>query len=136
MGTKIVDLLCSLCKKCAENHESLFSKMPLSGSEFYFFMQLPKRKKYSIQFVIETMNLPQTKISRLITNLVNHDYVCREVGKGDKRMVSVCLTEKGFLMWDFIHEYKCSCEKKIQKLLNKDEQKEFMKFSKILLEGL
>jgi len=136
MSTEVVDLLCNLCRKCSDMHEELYSKIPLAASEFYFFLHMPKRKKYDIQFVTREMNLSQSKISRTVVNLVNHGYACRETDKEDKRMLNLCLTEKGLAMWDHVQKYKCTCEDRISELMDDEKKAVFTEYLAILLKGL
>ncbi len=87
---------------------------PVSVSEAHALMELAKDAPFSQQVLGERLNLEKSTVSRLVKQLKQNNWIKRERGKKDKRMLLLSLSPKGTEVADCV---QIAREKKFNDLL-------------------
>ncbi|MFO7868258.1 MAG: MarR family winged helix-turn-helix transcriptional regulator [Bacteroidales bacterium] len=136
MKESIQDLLQDLQKKCIENDEQLQKDLGLSMAEFHFIVASLTVPDLNIRKLQETMSVSQSRMSRIIDSLVNHNYICRETNTTDRRAIAIKFTPKGKEIVSKITEHKKKCEEKIEKVLSHEQKRQICNDLRFLIKNI
>lgn len=106
----IMDMVYELKKKCVQMDQQLMDELNLSQSELLFFSSLDNCQGISSPELARNMGLSPSRISRVVDKLVINGFLDRDIDSTDRRVISLCLTEKGKLIRGTIAKARNACE--------------------------
>lgn len=97
------------------------SDVPFRKTGFQAMMLILEKNKVTMQELGEELCVTKPRVTALVTELVNNDFIEQTVDKKDKRKKFLTLSPKGI---DYIEEHRKKHEEWIEKLWNKLDNKE------------
>ena len=97
------------------------SDVPYRKTGFQAMMLISEKNKVTMQELGEELCVTKPRVTALVTELVNNDFIEQTVDKKDKRKKFLTLSPKGI---DYIEEHRKKHEEWIGKLWNKLDNKE------------
>ncbi len=81
---------------------SIWNNLLLNSSknEVYIFWLLYRRQEVNMTEIAEYIHVPLNTATGIIARMEKNEFVLRNRSKEDKRVVTICLTEKGMLQVD------------------------------------
>ena len=114
------------------------SDVPYRKSGFQAMMLISEKNKVTMQELGEELCVTKPRVTALVTELVNNDFIKQTVDKKDKRKKFLTLAPKGV---EYVEEHHRNYEEWIKKLWSKFDDKEkeafnitLTKMSKVLKE--
>lgn len=80
------------------------------------------------------MGMTSSSLSRLLKNMEDDGLIYRKSENGDKRIVKIFVTEKGFKLREEVKQVVVSFNKKVMAQISKDEMKAFQKVTFLIRE--
>jgi DNA-binding MarR family transcriptional regulator len=114
MEKHIYELIFSIKQKCLSTEESIQKELRLSPSEFSALIELQPDEEILGNTLAERLNLSVSRSSRIVSKLMDNDYVTIQVNSNDRRTVSISLTQNGKKMKSKIENHLNKCEQKIK----------------------
>ncbi|MCJ7689544.1 MAG: MarR family transcriptional regulator [Clostridiaceae bacterium] len=74
--------------------KSISQEFELTIPEMMIMLELYENKTLSLNEVSEKIEFPKSSVSRIIDQLVNREYVTREIPKENRRMVELSISNK------------------------------------------
>lgn len=109
----LFELILSIKRKCQANEDRIQEEIGISQAEFNGLLVLnPDEALPGAEFA-QRMGLSASRGSRVLTKLMNSGYVHSEFKPGDRRSVSISLTDNGETMKSRIFNRMQECETRI-----------------------
>jgi len=86
--------LISLFKSIQGCLKSISQEFELTVPEMMIMFELYENKTLSLNELSEKIELPKSSVSRIVDQLVNREYVTREIPKENRRMVNLSISTK------------------------------------------
>lgn len=80
------------------------------------------------------MGMTSSSLSRLLKNMEDDGLIYRKSDNGDKRIVKIFVTEKGFKLREEVRQAVVSFNKKVMEQISKDEMTAFQKVTFLIRE--
>jgi len=80
------------------------------------------------------MGMTSSSLSRLLKNMEDDGLIYRKSDNGDKRVVKIFVTEKGFMLREEVRQAVVSFNKKVLAQISNDEMKAFQKVNLLIRE--
>lgn len=74
----------------------------------------------------DLMKVPYSTLTGIIDRLVKHGYVQRKTSENDRRVILVCLTDKGVEFYKWVSDMTTDLYKKLLVTLEEDEQEQLI----------
>lgn len=109
----LFELILSIKRKCQANEDRIQEEMGISQAEFNGLLVLnPDEALPGAEFA-QRMGLSPSRGSRVLTKLMDSGYVNTEFKPGDRRSVSISLTNDGVSIKSRIYDRMQECETRI-----------------------
>ncbi|WP_235910784.1 MarR family winged helix-turn-helix transcriptional regulator [Heliobacterium mobile] len=76
----------------------------VSFAQCHAIVEIGRGKKVSLNLLADSLGLDSSTMSRTVNNLVNNGFVQRELDPGDRRYVTIQLTESGNKVFQHVEE--------------------------------
>lgn len=116
------ELIFGYIKRFAFTEDLLAIDIAMSKQELFTIMAIDKMKEATMGQLSESMNFPMSTATGIVDRLVKKGYVERSRSESDRRIVIISLTEKGSHFAQKMKTMFLSYIKRIDDVLNKEEQ--------------
>jgi len=107
-----------------------------SLSQCYAIVEIGRAVELTLNELASILNVDKSTASRIVNGLVNENMVERESSQGDRRYISIRLTQKGTKVFKEIEENMHLYYTKVYEAIPKEKQEQVMESLEILLEAL
>lgn len=109
-------------KKIAFPEEWLALDKEMSKQDLFTLMVIDKHGEVTMSQISDQMNFPLSTTTGIVDRLVKKDYVVRGKSETDRRIVTICLTEKGASFTGFLKDQISGTIKRAFEILSEEER--------------
>ena len=95
LAQRLADLTSELLENCQLKIERTAERLNLTVAEFRLLQSMRNNKVLPAGELAKRIGVSSSRLTRILDGLVAKGFVCREVGKKDRRVVDVMLTAGG-----------------------------------------
>jgi len=136
MKNALVGLLYELNQKCFFLKKNINVAVNLNESEYKCLNSLVTQKNYNCRKFAESLNLSQSRASRIIQSMKKKGLLTARRDAINRRNIVIKLTPKSAVLQKKIREMQLECEKKLRDRISQSEIIEIEKNLKKLIDAL
>lgn len=130
------ELLRILIRKLGILEKTEFSCCDITISQCHAIVEIGRKDEISLNELADILGLDKSTMSRTINNLVEDNLVKRETHSGDRRYITITLTDQGRNMYNDIESSMGDYYSNILGKIPEDKQKQVLESLELLVEAV
>ncbi len=122
-----------IAKKLGIVEKSELSCCGATCSQYNAILEIGKAGKITLNDLAELLNLDNSTLSKTVNNLVNNEWVTREIDPKDRRYVTIELTKSGEVVFEEVNDIIGAYYSRIFEALPEDKREQVVDSVELLL---